>query len=148
MIKTTEIRAEHFIVAGYHYDTCYAVPFRAYNLYIWVPCLAFDTILTAFAVWAGVKNSRKQSKFRPTRFTPQLEDILIQGNVIYFLKWAFSCHIGWNLMIGVVLLPQLLHVSVSSRSNGLPMPFSSAHQSWMLLVVVWSFQCERPLHTS
>ena len=136
MIKTTEIRAEHFIVAGYHYDTCYAVPFRAYNLYVWVPCLAFDTILTAFAVWAGVKNSRKQSKFRPTRFTPQLEDILIQGNVIYFLRWAFSCHIRWNLMIGVVLSPQLLHVSASSRVNGLPMPFSSAHQSRMLLVVV------------
>lgn len=149
MIKTTEIRAEP-IVAGYHFDTCHGVTFHPYR-YIWAPCLTFDAILAAFAVWAGIKHSRQQPMSRPMRFTtPQLVDILIQGNVVYFLRWAFSCHIGWNMTVVVVLSSHLSCVSRlggTSTINGLPMLFSSAHQSQLPLVVVSSFRCETQLHT-
>ncbi|KIM57298.1 hypothetical protein SCLCIDRAFT_130749 [Scleroderma citrinum Foug A] len=55
--------------------------------YIWVPCLAFDSILAILAIWAGIKQSRQQSHFRSPRLNrPRIIDVLIQGNVIYFLS--------------------------------------------------------------
>ncbi|KAL4081342.1 hypothetical protein V8B97DRAFT_1922054 [Scleroderma yunnanense] len=65
-------------------DTCSA-PVSATFTYIWVPCLVFEIMLCLFATYAGIKHSGVQwcqaGKF--ARF--QLIDVLIQGNVIYFL---------------------------------------------------------------
>ncbi|KIM62488.1 hypothetical protein SCLCIDRAFT_119484 [Scleroderma citrinum Foug A] len=61
--------------------------------YIWIPWFTFDAILAALAVWAGIKYSMQKYYSRPASFNrPWLISILIQGNVIYFFGWAFSCH--------------------------------------------------------
>lgn len=67
-------------------DLCGSLVITAYS-YIWVPCLAFDSILAILAIWAGIKQSRQQSHFRSPRLNrPRIIDVLIQGNVIYFLS--------------------------------------------------------------
>ncbi|KAL4081351.1 hypothetical protein V8B97DRAFT_1862995 [Scleroderma yunnanense] len=55
--------------------------------YIWVPCFAFDGILVILAIWAGIQQSRQLSYSRSARFNrPRLIDVLIEGNVIYFIS--------------------------------------------------------------
>ena len=58
--------------------------------HIWIPCLVIDAILAAFAIWAGIQHSRQQISRLPRFTTHRLVDILIQGNVIYFLRYALS----------------------------------------------------------
>ena len=90
LISTAGIFAEHLTVTtSNHYkgaDVCFAsfTPTRRYIL--WVPCLTFDAILAILAVWAGVKHSKQRSYSRSIRNKPRLVDVLIQGNVVYFLR--------------------------------------------------------------
>ncbi|KAL4062743.1 hypothetical protein V8B97DRAFT_1742578 [Scleroderma yunnanense] len=59
----------------------------AASAYIWVSCLIFEAALCLFAIYAGIKHSRGRPH-QSARF--HLMDVLIQGNVIYFLRWIFS----------------------------------------------------------
>jgi len=81
---------EHFTITGYHYkttDLCLGYVIPAYRYKLWGPCLTFDMILAVLAVWAGIKHSKQQSYSRSTRINkPRLVDVLIQGNVVYFLR--------------------------------------------------------------
>ena len=94
LISPAGIFAEHVSIAGQYYNhiaICYGYIVPAYT-HIWVPSFTFDTILALLAVWAGIKHSRQQS-YAHSRFNkPRLVDILIHGNVVYFIRWAFSCH--------------------------------------------------------
>ncbi|KAL4076363.1 hypothetical protein J3A83DRAFT_2184930 [Scleroderma citrinum] len=66
-------------------DLCGGLVTTAYA-YVWVPCLVFETILCLFAIYAGIKHSRGQL-CRPVKSNrPRLIDVLIHGNVIYFLS--------------------------------------------------------------
>ncbi|KIM57304.1 hypothetical protein SCLCIDRAFT_1138909 [Scleroderma citrinum Foug A] len=68
-----------------HIAICYGYIVPAYT-HIWVPSFTFDTILALLAVWAGIKHSRQQS-YAHSRFNkPRLVDILIHGNVVYFIS--------------------------------------------------------------
>ena len=95
LISAAESDAEHISITGYyHHDiefcTKYNTPAYAY---IWAPWFSFDAILAVLAIWAGVKHSRQQSNSHSARLNkPWLVSVLIQGNVIYFLGWALSCH--------------------------------------------------------
>ena len=101
LIPTTETYSEHFFLTGYYdyeVEVCYAYGNTAsgYN-HLWVPSLVFDVILAILSLWTAVRYSRQHS--RPPRLNkPQLVDILIQGNVIYFLGYVFSCPqcLGFN----------------------------------------------------
>ena len=74
-------------------NICYIYAKTPYE-YIWhVPWFSFDAVLAVLAVWAGIKHSIQKSYSRPATFNrPWLINVLIQGNVIYFLGWVFSCH--------------------------------------------------------
>ena len=100
LISTTGSFSEHISVTGYYHhdvEVCYSYTTVAYK-YKWVPCLAFDAILAVLSLWTAVRHLRQHST--SSRLDkPQLIDILIQGNVIYFLGCAFSeCsrRIGFN----------------------------------------------------
>ncbi|KIM57322.1 hypothetical protein SCLCIDRAFT_1140057 [Scleroderma citrinum Foug A] len=54
--------------------------------YIWVPRFVFESMLCLLAICAGIKHSRGRS-WRSTKTTgSRLIDILVQGNVIYFIS--------------------------------------------------------------
>ena len=92
LISTTGTHAEHVSVTGYHHtdvEMCIGDTIGPAYEHIWVPCLAFDAILAVLAVWAGIQHSRQYPR-SPKFGKPRLVDILIQGNVIYFLRRAFS----------------------------------------------------------
>ncbi|KIM57306.1 hypothetical protein SCLCIDRAFT_1139539 [Scleroderma citrinum Foug A] len=80
--------AEHIYITGYYYsdvELCYGYTVSAYG-YIWVPSFTFDAILAILAAWAGIQHSRQQS-YAHSRFNKsQLVDILIHGNVVYFIS--------------------------------------------------------------
>jgi len=83
--------AEKFTITGYQYtevaDLCFGCTISAYRYKLWGPCLTFDVILAVLAVLAGVKHSRQQSYSRSTWLNkPRLLDVLILGNVVYFLR--------------------------------------------------------------
>jgi len=92
LISAAGTFAEHVSITGYYYnhiDMCFGNSIPAYG-YVWAPCLAFDVILAVLAVWAGSKHSRRQSySLLPGFNGSRLVDVVIQGNVIYFLGWAF-----------------------------------------------------------
>ncbi|KAL4079511.1 hypothetical protein J3A83DRAFT_4210214 [Scleroderma citrinum] len=118
--------AEHIVVTGLYYyeaDVCAGMttPTYAYN---WAPCIAFEAILTVLALWAGIKRSRQRSYPRSARFNgPQLVDVLIQGNVIYFLcplvlfvlfmKHNPSLEVQW--LIDTILLRAPVTIMVGCR---------------------------------
>lgn len=114
-LLSNEALAEHFTVTGYHYyegtaaaELCVAYAISAYR-YIWVPCLTFDVILAVLAVWAGVKHSKQQSHSRSARLNkPRLVDVLIQGNVVYFLS---------PLVTFIVLLNQDVSLEIQWLGN-------------------------------
>ena len=86
--STAGTLSEHFSVSGYYHndvEACYNYPTAAYER-IWIPCLAFDAILAVLSLWTVVRHSRA-----PRLNKPQLVDVVIQGNVIYFLGCALSC---------------------------------------------------------
>ncbi|KAL4076400.1 hypothetical protein J3A83DRAFT_2200375 [Scleroderma citrinum] len=89
LISAADTFAEHIIFTGLYTnetDLCAGETIPAYG-HIWVPCLTFDAILVVLAVWAGIKHSRQQSYSRSETFNrPRLVDVLIHGNVIYFLS--------------------------------------------------------------
>ena len=92
LISTTGAFSEHFSVTGYYHndmEVCYRDPASAYE-YIWVPCFVFDANLAVLSLWTAVWHSRQHSR-SPRSNKPRLVDVLIQGNVIYFLGCAFSC---------------------------------------------------------
>ena len=95
LISTIETFVEHLSITGHNHNDinmCFHNVVPAYA-YIWIPWFTFDAILAALAVWAGIKYSMQKSYSRPASFNrPWLISILIQGNVIYFFGWAFSCH--------------------------------------------------------
>ncbi|KAL4081347.1 hypothetical protein V8B97DRAFT_13449 [Scleroderma yunnanense] len=66
-------------------DTCATVISTAFT-YIWVPCLIFEGLLCLFAIYAGIKHSRDRSRRSTKSNRYQLIDILVQGNVVYFLS--------------------------------------------------------------
>ena len=79
-------------MTGYYHDEldlCCVSTIPAYNR-IWIPCLAFDGILAVLSLWAAIRHLRHYSK-SPSLDRPHLVDVLIQGNVIYFLGCVFSC---------------------------------------------------------
>ena len=79
-------------MTGYYHDEldlCCVPTIPAYDR-IWVPCLAFDGILAVLSLWAAIRNLRHHSR-SSSLDRPHLVDVLIQGNVIYFLGCAFSC---------------------------------------------------------
>ncbi|KIM61538.1 hypothetical protein SCLCIDRAFT_121892, partial [Scleroderma citrinum Foug A] len=89
-------------------ELCVAYAISAYR-YIWVPCLTFDVILAVLAVWAGVKHSKQQSHSRSARLNkPRLVDVLIQGNVVYFLS---------PLVTFIVLLNQDVSLEIQWLGN-------------------------------
>ena len=92
LILTAATFSEHFTLTGYYHNdlnVCYRSITPAYG-HIWVPCLTFDAILAVLSLWTAVWHSRQHSR-SPRSNKPQLVDILIQGNVIYFLGCAFPC---------------------------------------------------------
>ncbi|KIM57302.1 hypothetical protein SCLCIDRAFT_28912 [Scleroderma citrinum Foug A] len=80
--------AEHVYVTGYYYndvELCFGEVVPAYG-HIWVPSFIFDAILAILAVWAGIQHSRRQS-YAHSRFNKsRLVDVLIHGNVVYFIS--------------------------------------------------------------
>ena len=70
-------------------DQC---PNEVFAASTWVPCLVFETMLCLLAIYAGIKHSRGQSWWSMKANRPRLIGVLIQGNVIYFLRLVFSCH--------------------------------------------------------
>ena len=95
VISTTESFVEHVSIIGRHHNDIYACFHRVVPAYayIWAPWFSFDAILAVLAVWAGIKHSIQKPYSRPERSNrPWLVIVLIQGNVIYFVGWAFSCH--------------------------------------------------------
>ncbi|KAL4071894.1 hypothetical protein J3A83DRAFT_4237226 [Scleroderma citrinum] len=54
--------------------------------YIWVPGLIFETMLCLFSVCVGVKHSRGRPHHSVKFNRFQLMDVLVQGNVLYFLS--------------------------------------------------------------
>ena len=84
---------ERLSITGYSYnemEMCFNQTISAYT-YIWAPWFTFDATLAMLAIWAGIKHS-KQQFFSPSArsATPWLINVLIQGNVIYFLGWVFT----------------------------------------------------------
>ncbi|KAG6333357.1 hypothetical protein ID866_5733 [Astraeus odoratus] len=49
----------------------------------WLPILGFECLLCSLAIWAGIKLSRNGARSLPRKV--QLLDVLIKGNVGYFL---------------------------------------------------------------
>ena len=90
LISPTGTFAEHISIIGYYrtdVELCFAYTVPAYGL-LWVPSFTFDAILAILAFWAGIQHSRRQYS-RLLRFSkPQLVDTLIQGNVVYFIRYA------------------------------------------------------------
>ena len=84
--------AEHISIIGYYHtnvEICYGLVVPAYS-HIWVPSFTFDAILAILACWAGIQHARPQYS-RSSRFSkPRLVDILIQGNVVYFIRYAIG----------------------------------------------------------
>jgi len=83
--------AEHFIITRYQYtevtDLCFGCIIPAFRYKLWGPCLTFDVILAVLAVLAGIKHLKQQSYSRSTWLNkPRLHDVLILGNVVYFLR--------------------------------------------------------------
>ena len=92
LIFTAATFFEHFSVTGYYrndVEACYVYATPAYD-HTWVPCLAFDAILAVLSLWVAFRHSRHHSR-SPGSNKSQIVDTLIQGNVIYFLRCAFSC---------------------------------------------------------
>ena len=93
LIPTTAIFSEHFSLTGYyHYEVelCFTYENTAYD-HLWVPSFVFNVFLAILSLWTAVRYSRQHSR-SPRLNKPQLVDILIQGNVIYFLAgYVFSC---------------------------------------------------------
>ena len=56
---------------------------------IWIPCLVFEATLCLLAVYAGVTSRREQLRWSLKTNRPWLVDILIYGNVLYFLRLVF-----------------------------------------------------------
>jgi len=95
LISDTETFAEHFDITGYYYhdmELCIGYVIPAYNGDIWVPPFAFEAILALFAVWAGIRHSRQQSRSQSGFNKPRLVDSLVHGNVIYFVRYEFPYH--------------------------------------------------------
>ena len=94
LISDAGTLAEHIYITGYYYndvEMCFGETIPAYN-HIWIACFTFDAILALLAVLTGVQQSRRQS-YAQSRFNKsRLVNILIHGNVVYFLRWVFSCH--------------------------------------------------------
>ena len=90
LILVAETYAEHISITGYYsndIDICDGSTIPAYG-HLWVPCLAFDAILAVLSLWAGIQHSRQYSRsLWPNKL--RLVDVLIRGNVIYFLRCAF-----------------------------------------------------------
>ena len=88
LISAAGTFAEHVYVTGYYYndvELCFGYTIPAYG-HIWVPSFIFDAILAMLAVWAGIQHSRQQS-YAQSRFNKsRLVDILIHGNVVYFIR--------------------------------------------------------------
>ncbi|KAL4076405.1 hypothetical protein V8B97DRAFT_10115 [Scleroderma yunnanense] len=73
----------HISFAGYaETNFCTGAVSAAFG-YIWIPCLIFEAMLCSLAIYAGVKHSSHRST-QSNR--PRLIDILIHGNVKYFLS--------------------------------------------------------------
>ncbi|KAI6043783.1 hypothetical protein EDC04DRAFT_2890468 [Pisolithus marmoratus] len=51
----------------------------------WLPILCFEFLLCSLAVWAGIQRSREEINFVPLSNGVFLLDVLIKGNVGYFL---------------------------------------------------------------
>ena len=84
-----------YIIAYYHHniEECVSHAIRSYNGPVWIPLLAFEAVLALLAIWVGIKHSRQGPRSKSSRFSkPQLADSLIHGNVIYFVRWEFTCH--------------------------------------------------------
>ena len=82
-----------YITGNYYSDVgmCFGHTLPAAQ-HIWVASFTFDAILAILAVWAGIQHSRQQP-YALLRFNkPRLVDILIHGNVVYFIRWVLSCH--------------------------------------------------------
>ena len=70
-------------------EVCVGYTTVAYDQ-LWVPCFVFDAILAVLSLWAAVRHLMQYPGSARLN-KPQLFDVLIQGNVIYFLGCAFSC---------------------------------------------------------
>ena len=93
LTSAAEAFVDQFSLTGHYYNhvtlcAVYAAP--AYG-YLWVPSLAFDAVLAVLAVWAGILHSRQQHSGSMGLGKSRLVNILIQGNVIYFIRCEFSC---------------------------------------------------------
>ena len=119
LISTTGIFLEHMSVTGYyHYDIegCYGDA-TAMHAYLWVPCLVFEAILALLSLWISVQHSKQYSRF-PRSDKPQLVDVLIQGNVIYFLGCACSVLIEWDLILRYICSPLVTFILyLNSRAS-------------------------------
>ena len=94
LISAADTFVEHVSITGHYHNhiaICFGYIVPAYS-HIWVPSFTFDAILAILAVWAGIQHSRQQSYARSRFNKTRLVDILIHGNVVYFIRWAFSCH--------------------------------------------------------
>lgn len=92
--------AEHIYITEHDHNSDFELCFYTFSVFsqIWVPCLTFDAILVLLAIWAGIQHSRRHDPRLPMFNKPRLVDILIQGNVVYFLRFAFSCfyiYLNW-----------------------------------------------------
>ena len=92
LVSTADVVFEHFSATGYyHHETeaCFGYTTVAHD-FLLAPCFAFDAILAILSLWTAVRHSKQHS--RPPRLRkPQLVDVIIQGNVIYFLGCVLSC---------------------------------------------------------
>ncbi|KAL4073667.1 hypothetical protein V8B97DRAFT_1935335 [Scleroderma yunnanense] len=79
----------HIWLLGYgESDLCVSTVPHVF-MFLWYPCLVFEGILCMFAIWAGIKHSRKKSFWGFNRV--RLINILIQGNVVYFFSPLLTC---------------------------------------------------------
>lgn len=117
--------------------------------YIWIPCLIFEAILCLLAVYTGVKHSKELSRRSIKSNRPQLMEILIHGNVLYFLRSVvFISFVLVGLWWRTVLsqcLSCLWYIRLIPRFSGWQMPFSSEHLLQFWLVVGLSFRSDEPL---
>ena len=92
VVHTTAAFSGGMCVTAPYYDDvvqeCFVGTTPAYR-HLWVPCFAFDTTLALLSFWAAVQHLRQHLR-SPGLNKLQLVDTLIQGNVIYFLWYAFS----------------------------------------------------------
>ncbi|KAL4070058.1 hypothetical protein V8B97DRAFT_585220 [Scleroderma yunnanense] len=85
----------------------------------WLPVLCYEWLLCSLAIWAGIQRSRDELRLMAISNKVRLLDVLIKGNVMYFLVISFVCVVNavmWATL-PVCILAWFLHQTDVGKSQ-------------------------------